>query len=57
MANELKITTQLRYEKGNVKVDTISKTITANQYNIETSHQTILEIASKIKSIRSRLVS
>ena len=46
----------IAYEKGDVKVDTISKTITANQYHIQTSQQTILEIASKIESIRSRLV-
>jgi len=46
----------IAYEKGDVKVDTVSKTITANQYHIKTSHQTILEIASKIQSLRSRLV-
>ncbi len=47
----------IAYKKGDVKVDTVSKTITANQYYIETSRQTILEITSKIQSIRSRLVS
>ena len=47
----------IAYEKGNVKVDTVAKTISANEYHIKTSRQTILEIASKIKSLRTRLVS
>jgi hypothetical protein len=48
---------RIAYNKGDVRVDTITKTITANEYHLETSRRTILEIASKIQSIRSRLVS
>lgn len=48
---------RIAYNKGAVRVDTVTKTITANEYHLETSRRTILEIASKIQSIRSRLVS
>ncbi len=47
---------QIFYKKGDVVVDTIQKTISANEYQIETSQAAITEIALKIESIRTRLV-
>ena len=43
------------YFEGDVSVDTVSKTITAKEYQIETTRTTIMEIAAKVETIRSRL--
>jgi hypothetical protein len=47
---------QIFYKKGDVVVDTIQKTISANEYQIITSQAAITEIALKIGSIRTRLI-
>lgn len=47
----------IMYEKGNVSVDTVSKTIIAKQYRIETSERAVGEIIEKLASIRSRLIN
>ena len=47
---------QIYYQKDDVVVDTIQKTISANEYQLVTSQAAVSEIALKIESIRDRLV-
>jgi hypothetical protein len=47
---------QIFYKEGDVVIDTIQKTISANEYRIVTTEPTITEIALKIRSIRNRLI-
>lgn len=47
---------QIYYKTDEVSVDTIHKVISANRYYIDVKPETILEISSKIASLRGRIV-
>lgn len=47
---------EIYYKMDDVSVDTIHKVISANKYYINVKAETILEISSKISSLRSRIV-
>lgn len=47
---------QIYYKTNDVKVDTVNKVISANKYYIDAKPDDILEISSKIASLRNKIV-